>query len=231
MKKTVLVMIALAFFAVSGVAKNLDTGYEPQGLDELAKQKGTFKTTLVRPGADFSRYTKLNPRQVALVIRDPGQQGLKQPTGRLVGPKGGSGVMPDWEQIDELKGIIDDTIATGLSGGSELEVVDEAGPGTLVVRAAVIDAVFDETTKIKTAEGEPALILSQGTIVFDLIDGETGVIQARLGERRKCQLSKYASSNPSNASWPCADAWTEEAVNDLCQELNRVQSGASSKSG
>jgi hypothetical protein len=228
MKKIVLAAAVMAVVAVSGVAKTLDTGYEPKGLDELAKRKGTFKTTLVRPGADFSRYTKLNPRQVALVIRDPGQQGLKQPTGRLVGPKGGSGVMPDWKEIDELKEIIDDTIATGLSGGSELEVVGEAGPGTLVVRATVTDAVFDETTKVKTADGEPALVLSQGTIVFDLIDGETGVIQARLGERRKCQLSKQASSTTSNASWPCADTWTEQAVSDLCQELKKVRGGGSS---
>jgi len=229
MKNVVLVTVAILFVAVSVIAKNLDTGYEPKGLDDLAKQKGTFKTTLIRPGTDFSKYTKLNPRQVMLVIRDPGQHGLVQPTGRLVGPKGGGGVMPDWEEIDELKEIIDDTIATGLSGGSELDVVDEASPGTLVVRAAVIDAVFDETTKIRTADGEPALVLSQGTIVFDLIDGETGVIQARLGERRKCQPSRVASSNTATGSWPCADAWTEEAVSDLCRELKRVQSGGAAE--
>jgi len=94
----------------------------------------------------------------------------------------------------------------------------------------VTDAVFDETTKIKTADGEPALVLSQGTIVFDLIDGETGVIQARLGERRKCRPSKDASSVESTGPWPCAGAWTEDAVTDLCQELKRVQGGAAPKS-
>lgn len=228
MKRIVLLMLLLVFAAVLGVAKSLDTGYEPKGLDELTKQKGTFKTTLVRPDADFTRYTKLNPRQVALVIRDPGQQGLKQPTGRLVGPKGDSGVMPDWEEIDELREIIDDTIASGLDEKTQYELVDDPGPGTLVLQAIVMDAVFDETTKIKNSDGEPAMVLSQGTIVFDLIDGETGVIQARMGERRKCRPPKNASSSLDAAgSWPCAGAWTELAVTDLCRELRRVRGGVS----
>jgi len=229
-KKVVLITVVIAFVAVLGVAKSLDTGYEPEGLDELTKQKGIFKTTLLRPGADFSRYTKLNPRQVALVIRDPGQQELSQPTGRLIGSRNRGGVLPGWEEITELKKILDNAIVTELDAKTEFEVVDDSGPGTLVLQATVTDAVFDETTKIKTADGEPALVLSQGTIVFDLIDGETGVIQARLGERRKCRPSKDASSVESTGPWPCAGAWTEDAVTDLCQELKRVQGGAAPKS-
>ncbi len=228
MKKTLVLLMVLV--AGSVFAKSFDTGYDPEGLDELTKQKGTFKTTLVRPGTDFSRYSKLNPRQVALVIRDPGQQELEQPTGRLIGSRSRGGVMPDWEDITELKQILDDTIATELDAKTELELVDDPGPGTLVLQATVTDAVFDETTKIKTADGEPALVLSQGTIVFDLIDGETGVIQARLGERRKCQPSKYVSSTGSTGPWPCAGDWTEDAVTDLCQELKRIRKGASSQS-
>ncbi len=232
MKRIVLLMLLVAFAAGLGVAKSLDTGYEPEGLDGLAKQKGTFKTTLVRPDADFSHYTKINPRQVMLVIRNPGQQALDQPTGRLIDSGGRGGVMPDWEDIAELKEIIDDTIATELSCISGLELADNAGPETLVLRAAVIDAVFDKTTKIRTPDGEPAVVLTQGTIVFDLIDGETGVIQARMGERRRCKPSKNASSSTdSTGLWPCAGAWTEHAVTDLCQELKRVRSGASSQSG
>jgi hypothetical protein len=229
-KKVVLITVVIAFVAVLGVAKSLDTGYEPEGLDELTKQKGIFKTTLLRPGADFSRYTKLNPRQVALVIRDPGQQELSQPTGRLIGSRNRGGVLPGWEEITELKKILDETIVNELDAKTGFEVVDDSGPGTLVLQATVTDAVFDETTKIKTADGEPALVLSQGTIVFDLIDGETGVIQARLGERRKCRPSKDASSVESTGPWPCAGAWTEDAVTDLCQELKRVQGGAAPKS-
>lgn len=48
MKRVALAAVVTTCVAVSGVAKNLDTGYEPKGLDELTKQKGIFKTTLVR---------------------------------------------------------------------------------------------------------------------------------------------------------------------------------------
>jgi len=231
MKRIVLfTVVVMALVAGLGVAKSLDTGYEPEGMDELAKQKGIFKTTLVRPDADFSRYTKLNLREVALVIRDPGQQELDRPTGRLIGSRSRGGVMPDWEDITKLKQILDDTIVAELDEKTEFELVDDPGPGTLVLQATLTDAVFEETTKIKTADGEPALVLSQGTIVFDLIDSETGVIQARLGERRKCQPSKYASSTDSTGPWPCAGAWTEDAVTDLCQELVKVRNEAAPKS-
>jgi len=185
---------------------------------------------LIRPEADFSRYTKLNPRQVSIVIRNPGEQELEAPTGRLIGSRSRGGVMPDWEAIGELKQILDDTIVTELDAKAEFELVGNSGPGTLVLQATLTDAVFEQTTKIKNADGEPVLVLSQGTIVFDLIDGETGVIQARLGERRKCQPSKYATSTDSTLQWPCAGAWTEDAVTDLCQELKRVRGKGSSKS-
>ena len=66
-------------------------------------------------------------------------------------------------------------------------------------------------------------VLSQGTIVFDLIDGETGVIQMRIGERRKCKRPKGApSSADPTGPWPNVDSWAELAVADLCQELARM---------
>lgn len=227
MKKTFLMILLMACGAATGVAKNLDTGYEPEGLDELAKQKGVFKTTLVRPDADFSRYTKLNARKVMLFVRDPGPQSNEKETGSLIGSRGGGGVMPPFEELAKLKEIINETIVIELSSSSELEIVGASDEETLVLRATVVDMVFDETSKIKTADGEPAPVLSQGTIVFDLIDGETGVIQARVGERRKCRPPKSDDSIDVNlGSWSSAAGWAEVAVSDLCQELKRVRGQA-----
>lgn len=228
MKKGLLFVLLIACVAGIGLAKNLDTGYEPEGLDELAKQKGVFKTTLVNPSADFSRYTKVNARKVMLVVRDPGPQSTEKETGSLIGSRSRGGVMPEWEEIARLKEIINETIANELSGSSDLELVSASDSETLVLRAAITDVVFDETSKITTEDGEPAPVLSQGTIVFDLIDGETGVIQARLGERRKCKTPKGADSVDVNlGSWTSAAVWTQLAVTELCQELKRVRDQAS----
>jgi len=230
MKKGLLLILLTACVAGIGFAKSLDTGYEPEGLDELAKQKGVFKTTLVRPDADFSRYTKLHPRKVMLVVRDPGPQTTEKETGSLIGSRNRGGVMLEYEDLAELKEVINETIVTELSSNSELELVHDSGPETLVLRAAVTDVVFDETSKIKTADGESAPVLSQGTIVFDLIDGETGVIQARVGERRKCRPPKGGDSVDVNlGSWSSAAGWAQLAVSDLCQELKRVRGEGSGK--
>lgn len=228
MKKTILLTALMACVAAMSVAKSLDTGFEPEGLDELAKQKGVFKTTLVHPDADFSRYTKLNARKVMLFVRDPGPQSHEKETGSLIGSRSGGGVLPPSEELAKLKDIINETIVSELSCSTELEMVTASDAETLVLRAAVTDVVFDKTSKIKTADGEPAPILSQGTIVFDLIDGETGVIQARVGERRKCRPPKGDDSVDVNlGSWSSAAGWTQLAVSDLCQELKRVREQAS----
>jgi hypothetical protein len=163
-----------------------------------------------------------------LVVRDPGPQTAEKETGSLIGSRNRGGVMPEYEELVELKELINETIVTELGCNSELELVHDSDPETLVLRAAVTDVVFDETSKIKTADGEPAPVLSQGTIVFDLIDGETGVIQARVGERRKCRSPKSGDSVDVNlGSWSSAADWAQVAVSDLCQELKRVREQAS----
>lgn len=220
MKKSVLLVGLMVLAAGFVVAKSFETGYEPEGLDNLEKQKGVYKTTLVDPDADFSRYSKIYPQKVMLIVRDPGPQNEQPTTGSLLGKGSGGGVMPEWEELTELKGIINDALVAELGRSSGLELVNDAGPGTLVLRAAVVDVVCDESSKIKTEDGDPALTVSQGTIVFDLIDGETGFIRARFGERRRCRAPKGADP-VVEGSWPNVASWTEFAAADLSRELSR----------
>jgi len=218
MKRVIVLLMMLA--AATVFARSFDTGYEPVGLDDLVKRKGVFKTTLVSPGADFSRYSSINQRAVKLTIRDPGPVDQGRQTGTNLAPRGRGGVMPGWAEITQLKEILDQAIAAELERSAGVELVDDAGPKTLVLRAAVTDIVCDETTKIKTEDGDPVLVVSQGNIVFDLIDGETGVILARFGERRRCQRPR-GTEEPADA-WPLAEAWAGAAAADLCRELERL---------
>ena len=52
MKYTGLMILVMVMIVGVGLAKNLDTGHEPEGLDELTKRKGLFKTILIHPDAD-----------------------------------------------------------------------------------------------------------------------------------------------------------------------------------
>ncbi len=225
MKKVVLAILLMACMAGMGVAKNLNTGYEPEGLDELAKQKGTFKTTLVSPEADFPRYTEIRLRQVLVVVDNSGTQALDNSTGRLLGGRQRQSVIPEYDEVVEFKRIVGEVIAAKLAQSTALEPAVDAGPNTLVLQPVVADAVFTSSSKNKSEDGRELPILSMGTIVFDLIDGETGLIVARLAERVRCKPPKGAESKPG--AWPNLAYWTECAAADLARELERVQVGGS----
>ena len=59
----------------------------------------------------------------------------------------------------------------------------------------------------------------EGTIVFDLIDAETGVIQTRLSERR--EVEELASEASGKRFEPIA-RWARGAAADLVAELGKV---------
>ena len=219
MKKAVLIILTFALLAIPGLAARLDTGFAPEGLDELTKGKGRFKTTLIHPDADFSRYTKLNPRKVMLVVESPALQIGEPATGSLIGKTNRSIELPPPEELDEFREIVNQAIIDELAAGADRQLVKEYGPDTLVLRVTIIDIVFS-TAK---SGGERVPAMSKGTIVFDLIDGESGVIQARFGEQRKCpkEASPGSAVNPGEP-WPNLDLWAELAAADLCRELDPI---------
>lgn len=224
MKKMVTLLVMMA--AGSALALSFDAGYQPTGLDELDKQKGTFRTTLVHPDADFSNYTKIQAKTVALVIRDAG--GAKEfSTGRLIAKREKETVVPEFDEVVEFKRIVGEVLASEISENTDFEVVDRVGPGTLILQPVITDAIFSSSSKNRTEDGRELPELDQGTIVFDLIDGETGAIIARLGEKRRCRAPKGVETT---GLWPNLEYWTEDAAADLCRELLRFEADAPSTS-
>ena len=225
MKKTILPILVMMLLPGVILAKNLTAGYEPAGLDELAKQKGIFKTTLINPEADFPRYTEFRLRQIVVVVKNPGAQALDNSTGRLLGGRERASVIPEYDEVVEFKRIVGEVIAAKLVQSTALEPSVDTGPNTLVLQPVITDVVFTSSSKNKSEDGRELPTLSQGTIVFDLIDGETGLIVARLGERLKCKPPKGTKS--TSGAWPNLAYWTECAATDLARELERVQVGGS----
>ena len=219
MRKT-LVLALVVMLAVGVVlAKSFVTGYEPDGLDELKKQKGSFKTTLVRPDADFSRSTEIQVKTVALVISDPGAS-ADFSTGRLIGKPPKQSVVPEFDEVVEFKRIVGDVLSTELAQGTELQRVERAGPETLVLQPVVTEVMISSSSKNTSEDGRELPKLDEGTVVFDLIDGETGKILLRVGEKRRCKPPKGAEK--SSGAWPNLAYWTEGAATDLCQVLEEL---------
>jgi len=179
----------------------------------------------VRPDADFARYTKIQPRAVALVIRGGGAAN-EFTTGRLLTKREKETVIPEQDEVVEFKRVVGETLAAEIASETDLEVVDSAGPGTLILQPMITDVVFTSSSKNKNEDGRELPELDQGTVVFDLIDAESGEIVARLGEKRRCKPPK--GDKKSTGLWPNLKYWTESVAVDLCRELKRIEGSTTS---
>jgi hypothetical protein len=217
-------MVLLVVITVSGVvaARNFETGYEPVGLKQLKKQKGGFSIVLADPEADFSRYTKIHPQTVALVISDPAAANQFS-TGRLHTKRETESVIPLYNEVVEFKHIFGEALADRIANDLDLELVDATGPGTLILQPVVTDVKITTSSKNTTEDGHELPRLNEGTIVFDLMDGETGRILARFAEKRRNRPPK--DERETAGLWPNLPYWAEAAAADLCQELQRMGNG------
>ena len=227
MRKTVVMTIVGLGLGAPLLAMTLTAGYEPAGLDDLHKEKGAFKTTLVRPDADLASYTKIQPMTVALLMRDPGAAN-EFSTGRLLAKREKESVIPQFDEVVEFKRIVGEVLASEIAENTDLEVVDSAGPSTLILQPMITDVIFSSSSKNRSEDGRELPVLDEGVIVFDLIDGETGTIVARFGEKRRCKPPKGAER--SSGLWPNLEHWAELAAADLCRELHRFEEDGSKTS-
>jgi len=220
MKKIVFLVMVLA--AGSAFAMSFDAaGYEPAGLDELDKRKGGFKTTLVNPGVDFSRYTKIHQRKVVLVIDTSGKAVNDFETGRLFTKRERETVVPEFDEIVEFKRIVSDAITEELGHLDGVDQVESEGPGTLIIQPVITEVEISSSSKNRSSEGRELPVLKEGMIVFDLLDAESGEIVARFAESRRCKAPKGAKK--AAGAWPNLPFWAEGAAADLRQELAREQ--------
>ena len=196
MRRAMIVGLAVVLSAGSGLAGNQGSGYGAKGLDELTKQKGLFKTTLINSDAQFSSYSKLCPKRVLLQFRGPGPAQDESTTGSMVRKKSRGGAIPEGEDLATFRQIITDAFVSELGGCESIKLVEESGPETLFVRATVTDIVTDIASKSGKSTQNPKPYSVQGEIAFDLIDAETGVILARVGERRKSRKAGDSVAAP-----------------------------------
>ena len=229
MRSVICAAVLMVVVAGVGLAASFDLGYEPEGLDDLKKEKGVFKTTLVRPDADFSRYDSIQTRTPVLAVRAPASSGRGSSTGSLVGGVGGGVDLPEWEDLAELKEIFSRAVDTELGSATDLAVVEGDGPTTLVLRPAITDAVITTSSRYKSNDGEEVPLLTRATVVLDLIDGETGVIVARLAERRTCPRPKKGdAAGDVYPLWPNVADWASSVAADLALQLDRAAAGPAS---
>jgi len=224
MRKAMLPGATIALVLSSVVAVAPSSAADVEGFDELIKEKGLFKKTLIHPEADFSTYRSLYQETVRIQFRSSTGTESEQETGSLLRRRSTGSAVPDSEDRAKFGQIVSEALAIELGRSAEFQLVEEAGPGTLILRASVLDILSRIPSR---SAGETELrgrLIAQGTIVFDLIDAETGVLQARMSERRR--ILRGDTSGPADLSmvWADIQQWAQRAAADLLQELGKPRS-------
>lgn len=224
-RSATIVGLVVVLSAGSSFAGNQSSGSGPNGLEELTKQKGFFKTTLINTDAQFSGYSKLCPKRVLLQFRGPGPAQDESTTGSMIRKKSRGAAIPEGGDLATFRQTITDAFMSELASCELIELVEDSGPETLIVRATITDIVTDIASKSGKAGKTPKPFTVQGDITFDLIDAETGVLLARFGESRKSRKAGDSVTSPdAGAEWANIWLWAERAAADFRQELERVLS-------
>ena len=229
MKNTALVL--LAAILVVGVAYAQETPPAGEEGSEQVKVKGPFKGTWVREDLDISQYTKLYPWKAVFEFRDV--EGEKQPRTSIEKSRGGSGPYQVSEEGQKkFEEVVGDAFLTELGRSKQFEIVDAVGPDTLLVRAMVTDIVSSVPGTIAGTVNSYIASLGEATIIFELIDAETGVVQATTGERRQILPPSRATGGvggaPMNEAtiWNDVKNWAMVVARNLRKALDKAQKKA-----
>jgi len=221
------VFFFLVAFLIAGLpfAQEAPPAKEVTGADDLVKEKGQFQETWVRPDADITRYSKLYLWNAVFQFREGGEKGTGTSIGMSRGDQGPYAVRE--EDQERFKQVVGDAVVKELARSKKFEVVDQVGAGTLLVRGAVLDIVSNVPPNVGRSANIYLAAVGEATIVFELIDAETGVIQARAAERRSIQPPgqlHQVNSAPTNSAtvWNDVERWARGEAQVLRQALEKA---------
>jgi hypothetical protein len=190
-------------------------------MEGLEKRKGAFKSILVNPVTDFSKYSSVYLTAVVLEPREHLPRRAPTATGSLVGKRSRKPIAPDERELSELRRVVRETIVSEFGSMEGMELTLEPDAATLLLRASVTDMVF--VSSRKSEDGTRVPVLAQGVIEFELIDSETGLLVGRMFERRKCNTRKRPQSTDQPLRlWSEVEPWVQQGATDLQGELSNL---------
>jgi hypothetical protein len=124
------------------------------------------------------------------------------------------------EQRALFREVMTRALERGLVNHGRFEISADRDADTLVLRTSLVDLVskIRKTGRVVKA----GKLVAEGTIVFELVDAETGIVQARMGERREAiaSASSAVESSELPPPWGEIELWAQHAVADLLAELS-----------
>ena len=225
MKRVAPFVVAAALMASVSSAQQAATD-AAKGADDLVRKKGRFEENWVRPGADISRFGKLYLRQPEYEYRDVGEARGGQSTASMLRRADRPFAISE-ESRQRFEQTASETFAKELMRSKVFEAADSEGPGTLIVLSSVMDIVWNVPPDYTGSGDIYVSAVGEADVVFEVIDSETGVIQARFEERSRIQPQDRlyeVGSVPaySNTAFSEVERWARLVARDLRRELEKA---------
>ena len=228
MKKTPSALIAamVLWTVIAGAQETVD-GKEVTGGDELVKQKSSqFQELWVNPDADITKYAKLFLWKPYYQFRDVSDQNLNQTSVAMARNSQDHFAVSEEDQ-ERFESLVNDVLIKGLERSKQFEIVDTLGPETLLVRAAVLDIVSNVPPNVGRRANVHLASMGEATFIWELIDAETGVIQARSADRRYIQppaAMNTVNAAPTNSAtaWNYVELWANDQALTLRKMLDKA---------
>jgi hypothetical protein len=217
-------LIVAAGTLAAGLAYAQQEPARVTGADALVKEEGRFKETWVHPDANIKQYSKLYVWRPAFQFRDVGEKGGGTTSSML---QSGGPYPVDEEEMKKFEEVVVNVFLEELQRSETFELVNEIGPDTLIVRGGVLDIISKVPPRTRAGNAYLSAV-GEGTFIIELIDSETGLMQARIGERRRIQppgTTQSAFSKPANAAtiWADVEQWARGFASDLRRELEKAK--------
>lgn len=231
MRKGLFLIPAAVLLATAAVAQDTPTVREVTGAEELVETRGALASTWVHPDVDMDRYDTLYLWEPEFQFREGGETSSGTTARMLRGDGGPYAVRP--QDREQFRQLVRDTFVAELERSRLFEIADRVGPGTLIVRAGFVDIMSFVPPGVTRRGNIHLAAVGEATIVFELIDAETGVIQARAAERRLIQPEarmRGVNAAPANSAtvWADVERWARDQAQELRRALERAKRKAAS---
>jgi hypothetical protein len=188
--RTLLMLVTAILFAVGSVGCATKPPTAQTGPDAEVTFDGLHKFDNTRvdaawavPDFDLSGYWKILPVNLGIEYREVKNKGTTTAARSSGGP-----YFIDDKARTEFEALVDEIVMEELQKSSRFEIVDEPGPGTLIVGGGLLDVV--SMVPPDPMSGRSRIYLSsvgEATLVLELRDSESNRILARAVDRRAAE--------------------------------------------
>lgn len=197
--------------------------------DELVEGKSKFRDTWVNPAMDFTKYDKILLGDGEFEFRDVGPAKKYRSSMRTTSSKNEYGILE--EDQEKFMQVAGDAFVKELSRSKKYDIVESAGPGTILLEGSVLDIVSHVPPQMTGRSDMYLSSVASVTLVLELMDSETGQIIAYIEERRKIEppgggrIDSFSMPANSVTIWSDVGRWARSSASRLRSSMEKAQKG------